>query len=509
MKKLTILLMTFLLYGSVVFGQNIVNINGILYTANGTPVANIPVKIELFTIGLLPTETWNVLTDDDGRFSVTTEITFNVRLARIKVSYTDCKGKTLSQTKLWTPGVRDVTFELLYCDSNVSDSCSVEIIPGRLSNIRDSLILRLRTTGQRPITYEWSTGDTTSSIVVEPNQEYCVTITDANGCSASTCWSPPGLNCEVDIKLVITDDGNYLVADFTPESDSVSYFWSNGELGDSIKVDSVGRYCVQAVDSVNNCIAYKCFHYDPDSIDCFIAELKLSPINADSFALIIEHADSLDLNYDWSTGDSTNTILIGSSGLYSVTITDNDNELCIVELSQLVILEEDCFTEISGRRDGNVYRLFVNLGINMQPDSIVWSTGETGPSIVVRAENTAEYCVDVYIGNCIARACYTVDIDDFSNDDNRLLSRVSHTGLTDSRLFPNPVTDEVQIKIGDYIPALIQIFNNSGTLMHTMRLDTEIKYYTTTIQVQSFQPGLYFINIIGNNRSETLKFVKH
>jgi gliding motility-associated-like protein len=38
-------------------------------------------------------------------------------------------------------------------------------------------------------TYAWSTGETTSSITVTPSTttDYCVTVTDGNGCSDSSC----------------------------------------------------------------------------------------------------------------------------------------------------------------------------------------------------------------------------------------------------------------------------------------------------------------------------------
>ncbi len=63
-------------------------------------------------------------------------------------------------------------------------NCNVEIY-------QDSLNIGLFAVawGQAPFTYSWSTGATTSSIVPTSSGWYCVTVTDANGCVASSCYS--------------------------------------------------------------------------------------------------------------------------------------------------------------------------------------------------------------------------------------------------------------------------------------------------------------------------------
>lgn len=507
MKNLTFLLALFFLYATTAVGQNVVTINGAMNNTNGDPVPNVEVKIELITTGLQPDKVWQEVTDNNGRFSVVTSIGLDVRMARIRVTYTNCDGEIVRRIKPWTPGMTEVAFDLRYCVQDNVDDCSVVIVPGRFSNIGGLITLNARATGQRPITYEWSTGETTPSITAEPNEKYCVTITDASGCTAEACWTPPGLDCKVDIELVEEDGDFFLVATFNPESDSTGFFWSNGETGDTIKVDEKGRYCVRAVDLNTNCRANKCFDFDPDKIDCLEAELAIDQIGPDSFAIKVVHADSLNLDYIWSTGDSTNVIIVDSTGFYKVILVDQDRDDCKLELSQWIILDEDCTVEIFSESDGVRTKLSIKPGINAQIDSIVWSTGETKPSIVVRADSTAEYCVDIFIGNCRARACIDIEGDDF-NADNYGLSRSSDMAIHSIRLFPNPAMDVIQLETGDFKASDIQIFDNSGTLVKSLRLTPDAQQMTTSIRIQSLKPGFYFMNIVGEDESKTLKFIK-
>ena len=58
--------------------------------------------------------------------------------------------------------------------------------------------------GTAPFTYVWSTGELTQTVPYNPSgTPQCVTVTDADGCVAESCfWGFPG-NCSVEIELFI------------------------------------------------------------------------------------------------------------------------------------------------------------------------------------------------------------------------------------------------------------------------------------------------------------------
>ena len=115
--------------------------------------------------------------------------------------------------------------------------------------------------GIPPFQFEWSTGDTTRSIVPSDSGEYCVTITSSTGCMATSCiqWTPDGNpnTCHTDI--VVSPGGIstlILTAEVSGEA-PYRYSWSTGEMTSSIAVETSGRYCVKTEDA-NGCVSGDC-----------------------------------------------------------------------------------------------------------------------------------------------------------------------------------------------------------------------------------------------------------
>ncbi|MBK8845740.1 MAG: T9SS type A sorting domain-containing protein [Bacteroidetes bacterium] len=108
-------------------------------------------------------------------------------------------------------------------------------------------------------TYSWSNGDTNSSITGLSAGNYCVTVTDANGCTASCCYlvAEPAL---VQISLTPTNvtclggsDGaiNATVTGGTPV---YTYLWSNAQTDAMASGLMSGTYTVTVTDA-NGCTA--------------------------------------------------------------------------------------------------------------------------------------------------------------------------------------------------------------------------------------------------------------
>lgn len=121
------------------------------------------------------------------------------------------------------------------------------------------------TGGTAPYTYEWSTGQVTTSefigsLEVVVSGTYTVTITDANGCvtvgTYTVVVSDPCANFYVSIFLNADSLGmgdDYLFGYANGGTNPYSYLWSNGETGTTIDVTGgSGTYEVTVVDS-NGC----------------------------------------------------------------------------------------------------------------------------------------------------------------------------------------------------------------------------------------------------------------
>lgn len=271
--------------------------------------------------------------------------------------------------------------------------------------------------GEPPFSYIWNTGD--SSQTIYPNAEglYCVTVTDQNQCSASSCYYY-GNNydsCYVFVTVVYLDTNTIgLQAIPSTGAQSVTYLWNTGETTDIIyPFDPSQTYCVTITDS-DSCVASACFepyYYcyawaDVQYIDTTTAVLS---VYTDP---IFNLPGNNNTTYLWSTGDTTETITVNASGNYCVTVS----------------LNADCTTEAC------VYVDFDSLGtqcaawVIQYPDSTgqwyaevfawgfgdftyLWTTGDTTPVIELTNPNQFVCVTATSSFGCVTEAC----VDTFFN----------------------------------------------------------------------------------------------
>ena len=114
------------------------------------------------------------------------------------------------------------------------------------------------------------------------------------------------------------------------------------------------------------------------------------------------HQSSLDLgfnvpgDYEWSTGETSNSINIASPGLYKLVI---QNGTCVWEDSTVV--DEHFFSFDLGQDQSICDGLFIEIGVDIpSAQNYLWSTMEISDSIVVSKEGT--YFLDVFDGYCYA-----------------------------------------------------------------------------------------------------------
>ena len=166
-------------------------------------------------------------------------------------------------------------------------------------------------------TYEWSTGETTSSIVIDEADDYGVTVYNSDGCDGYVEIDVD----EVDFLVPEIEGSNSFCTGFFTTLDAgeyETYMWSNGATTQTIDVNTAGSYTVAVTDN-NGCTGEAVIE---------IEETNGLPIEIDGAVDICEGATSL-LNagadydqYQWSNGETTQMISVGTAGSYTVTVTD-------------------------------------------------------------------------------------------------------------------------------------------------------------------------------------------
>ena len=229
----------------------------------------------------------------------------------------------------------------------------------------DGAISAAASGGTPPITYVWSTGDTTSSLSNLPAGEYSVTANDGNGCTGSltvTISQPPVLLAGVTVTHETGSGANDGAATANPAGGTTpyTYLWSNGETTAGITGLAPGNYSVTVTDS-NNCEAIQTVTVNP--FDCILS-VGFSSINVscaggnDGEATALAENGTTPFTYTWSTGTTGDHLTGLLAGTYAVTILDGANcsalgSITITEPSPLagtstILGQVSCFGEANG-----------------------------------------------------------------------------------------------------------------------------------------------------------------
>ncbi len=237
--------------------------------------------------------------------------------------------------------------------------------------------------------YLWSDGSVGQSIFPIATGNYTVTVTDANGCTASVS---AGVTVNNNPAPVIIGDNFICQGDLTffdAGAGFQSYTWSNGINTQLINLTAAGTYTVTVTD-VNGCTGTSSY------------VLTVNPLPTPSIAggnsICQGQVTNLDagsgyINYAWNTGASSQVISTGNGATYIVTVTDVNN--CSATTSVTLVVNPLPVPVISGINticDGNTSSLTASGGVSYQ-----WSTGSTNQ--VINAGLTGIYVVTVTDAN--------------------------------------------------------------------------------------------------------------
>lgn len=230
--------------------------------------------------------------------------------------------------------------------------------------------------GAAPYTYKWSTGETTRSIVPHCDINfYAVTLTDSKGCTVAVSESIAEF-----IQVFFTQEDTKLTAGVWAGFPGYTYLWSTGSTSPTLpKVKSGDIYTVTVKDS-RGCTAAGRHIVRCDSS----LTVNISQNNATMQA--VAAAGVPPYQYKWSTGATTPTIQLGTSGSnnHTVTVTDALNCTAVASASNTsrcsVQIGVDTMTAIS-----IIYAIPLNA---TAPYQYKWSTGATTRSIPINWGST-------------------------------------------------------------------------------------------------------------------------
>lgn len=194
--------------------------------------------------------------------------------------------------------------------------------------------------GQAPLTYIWSNGASTQNISNLPSGNYSVTVSGANGCSASASTSIAALGLNVsgnvnDVTQCFDNNNGSISLVITNGQPPFSFNWSNGASSSIVSGLPGGNYTVTVTS--NSCSVVNTFAVvSPPEIIANVTVTASSGGNSGG-ASVSATGGIPPYNYFWSNGISgASSINNLAAGSYSVSITDANG--CLKEENFVVDL---------------------------------------------------------------------------------------------------------------------------------------------------------------------------
>ena len=321
--------------------------------------------------------------------------------------------------------------------------------------------------------YAWSNGATTSTISVSTTGNYSVIVTDANGCTGNTNVifnSLPFTNAVITGPVGFCTGNN---ATIDAGAGYTNYAWSNGNSGQQLNVTNGGAYTV-TVTAANGCTGTSSYTITAWTVPTAQITGVTAICQGLSANLI---AGPAGINYQWSTGSNASSIQPITSGIYTLTVTDNNG--CSNSITQNVTVNSNPTPSISGTFivcQGDQGLLDVG---NTPGLTYLWSTGANGSSI--QPTTAGSYSVVVTDANgCTGTAAQSLIVNtlptptingdpDFCTGDNVTLNSV---GTYVNYQWSNGVSTAQNIITagGNYI---LTVTDNNGCIGNTNFTVTE------------------------------------
>lgn len=266
------------------------------------------------------------------------------------------------------------------------------------------------------------------------------------------------------------------------------FAWNTGLSGPSQVLGS-GNFSVTVTDASGSCSEIVSFNILEDSA-IVVTPGPISPIQCNSTTLISATATggTGTINLEWSTGATTNTILVGP-GLYSVTATDalGCTQQAVLNVPTISSTLYSTIPQPSTICYGDDASVTINAFQGTAPYSYLWENGSTNQTQVLSA---GSYCATVTdAASCQYTSC--VDI-----IENPLLS----TTITGENLICN---DELATVVANPSGGTYPYYYSwsNGTVSPTNFVDTGIYYVTVTDQIGCTAVSSYSIAL--HNALET------
>jgi len=370
------------------------------------------------------------------------------------------------------------------------------------------------TGGTTPYTYAWSpSGGTAATASGLSTGAYTVSVTDANGCTASasatiTQPSALGLNGFPTVTNVnCFGDSTGAVSALSPTGGTApyTYLWSNGSTSSSISGLPAGNYNGTITDA-NGCTLSSPTGFTITqpatalSLNGFptVGDISCNGSCDGSVTGLVPTGGVTPYTYSWSNGATTPDVTGLCAGTYNGTITDA-NGCTLSSPTGFVLAEPDTISiqaiitdaTAVGSADGAINAV---VSGGTAPYTIDWSNGATTEDITGVVKGTYVVTVTDFNG-CIDAATFVVG-------GPVGISVLDKEGAIS--IYPNPASTNMSINITlpEVAPVTVKVFDMKGGLVHEVS-GKALQSHNLLLDVSKWAEGIYNVTITSMNETTT------
>jgi len=336
--------------------------------------------------------------------------------------------------------------------------------------------------------YQWSGGQTTPTITANSAGVYAVTVTDANGCTA-TASKVISVGGALTVNFTGGASQNWCAGSnrtISLTAGYISYQWSGGQTTATITATGAGSYTVTV--SNGSCTGTGTVSITSVANPTASVSVSGSPIcyNTNATATSIVAGGLSPYTYAWQSGgtSATNTFVVpgsGSSYTQGLTVTDA-NSCTTTAVGNYTVTACGGSTTITASNSVVCSGSAVVLTVINPPVSptYLWSTGQTTSSISANPTATTNYAVSVYSNSTLSNT-FTQTVIVPASSISIALNKTTLCGMD---------TATISVTVGSACPTCTYtLYNISGTQIQT------VTGLPSTVTIAN--PSLYYARLSG------------
>jgi hypothetical protein len=280
------------------------------------------------------------------------------------------------------------------------------------------------------------------------------------------------------------------------------------DAGNSVAVDTAGNVYVAGA-FIGSCdfdpgvgVSNLMSAGDVDGFVVKLCEMATPTITASGSTSICQGENvtltsSLSNSYLWSNGATTQSIVVDTTGSYSVTVTNTNGCSASSTIENVNVTSAPQFTYTTNA----LVVSFSKTGTGC--NSFLWdfgngNTSSINPNPIVTYANQGTYSACLQCNGNVCVTCITITLPEGT------VSVGENSNQSDISIYPNPSNDFITIENkNEKLNSTYIVFSSLGQQVLTGKLIAE----TTTVDVSDLQAGFYLLQV-GETKKQSFKLVK-